>query len=262
MPDDRPQPDWPQPDWPQPDRPLADRLPLGKASRILGVDPDTLRRWADEGRVPAFTTPGGHRRFDRRALERLVDSRRTGPSGWLAGLGETPDRLTAAYRRRYGELHGRGSDARSRVPAGERATFRDEGRRLVDAMVRHLDGPGPERTRAEQRALAFAGGMGRRLAQLGVPLEDGVEMFVTARRPFLEELSVMARRRNVDAARVGQMYDVSTGLLDRLLLAFVAGHAGVDARAHAVAEPDGDPPVVARRSSSVAARSRPGEAAP
>ena len=42
-----------------------DRLALGPAARLLGVDPDTLRRWADDGRVEAFTTPGGHRRFDR-----------------------------------------------------------------------------------------------------------------------------------------------------------------------------------------------------
>ena len=41
-------------------------LSLGPASRMLGVDPDTLRRWADEGRVEAYVTPGGHRRFDRR----------------------------------------------------------------------------------------------------------------------------------------------------------------------------------------------------
>ena len=50
-------------------------------------------------------------------------------------------------------------------------------------------------------------------------------MFVSARRPFLAELSVVARRRGVEAARVGQLYDTSTGLLDRLLLAFVAAHA-------------------------------------
>ena len=67
------------------DRPLPERIALGEASRLLGVDPDTLRRWADEGRVPAFTTPGGHRRFERRALERLVANRRTGPAGGLAG---------------------------------------------------------------------------------------------------------------------------------------------------------------------------------
>jgi hypothetical protein len=51
-----------------------------------------------------------------------------------------------------------------------------------------------------------------------------VSMFISARRPFLAELSLVARRRGVDAARVGELYDTSTGLLDRLLLAFVAAH--------------------------------------
>jgi excisionase family DNA binding protein len=211
-----------------PIHPLPDRLPLGKASRLLGVDPDTLRRWADEGRVPAFTTPGGHRRFERRALERLVAARRTGPATGLAGFGDTPNRLTAAYRRRYGELHGMGPDARARVPQSERATFRENGRRLVDALVRHLDSAGVERARAEQEALSLTAHMGDRLACLGVPLRDGVSMFVAARRPFLAELSVMARRRGVDGARVGQLYDSSTGLLDRLLIAFIGAHQAAE----------------------------------
>ena len=132
------------------DRPLPERLPLGEASRLLGVDPDTLRRWADEGRVPAFTTPGGHRRFERRALERLVASRRTGPANGLAGLGATPDRLSAAYRRRYGAFHATGPDPRFYVPADERESFRDSGRQLVDALVRHLDQSGPARLAAER----------------------------------------------------------------------------------------------------------------
>jgi excisionase family DNA binding protein len=45
-----------------------DWLSVGPASRLLGVDPDTLRRWADDGRVEAYTTPGGHRRFERQSL--------------------------------------------------------------------------------------------------------------------------------------------------------------------------------------------------
>jgi excisionase family DNA binding protein len=207
------------------DRPLPERLPLGEASRLLGVDPDTLRRWADEGRVPAFTTPGGHRRFERRALERLVAQRRTGPQNGLAGLGASPDRLSAAYRRRYGEQHGTGPDPRVYVPASERESFRESGRRLVDALVRHLDESGPGRTLAEREAVDLAAHLGERLAAKGVPMSDAVSMFVAARRPFLAELSLMARRRGVEAARVGHLYDTSTGLLDRLLLAFVAGHA-------------------------------------
>jgi len=211
------------------DRPLPERLALGEASRLLGVDPDTLRRWADEGRVPAFTTPGGHRRFERRALERLVATRRTGPTGGLAGLGATPDRLSAAYRRRYGEQRGSGPDPRTYVPVDERDNFRDAGRRLVDALVRHLDESGQGRAAAERDAVALSEHLGERLAVNGVPMSDAVSMFVAARRPFLSELSLVARRRGVDAARIGQLYDVSTSLLDRLLLAFVAAHAAVSA---------------------------------
>lgn len=205
-------------------RPQPERLALGEASRLLGVDPDTLRRWADEGRVPAFTTPGGHRRFERRALERLMAARRTGPSGGLAGLGATPDRLSAAYRRRYGEHHAGTPDPRTTVPASERESYRELGRSLVDALVRHLDEEGPGRALAERDAMDHAARLGERLAIHGVALPDGVSMFVTARRPFLAELSVVARRRGVDAARIGELYDASTGLLDRLLLAFVAAH--------------------------------------
>ena len=42
--------------------------------------------------------------------------------------------------------------------------------------------------------------LGERLADHGVPMSDAVSMFVAARRPFLAELSVVARRRGVDAA--------------------------------------------------------------
>ena len=50
----------------------TDWLSLGPASRLLGVDPDTLRRWADDGRIRAYATPGGHRRFSRTDLQQIA----------------------------------------------------------------------------------------------------------------------------------------------------------------------------------------------
>ena len=44
-------------------------LALGAASRLVGVGPDSLRRWADSGKVQSYQTPGGHRRFLRSSLE-------------------------------------------------------------------------------------------------------------------------------------------------------------------------------------------------
>ena len=46
-------------------------LTLEQASERLGIHPTTLRRWADEGAVDAFLTPGGHRRFRLADLERF-----------------------------------------------------------------------------------------------------------------------------------------------------------------------------------------------
>src|SRR6266498_3067990 len=58
-------------------------LTLGQAAKFLGVAQSTIRKWSDQGRVPAFYTPGGHRRYRRRDLEAFVD--RSGPVGKASG---------------------------------------------------------------------------------------------------------------------------------------------------------------------------------
>jgi excisionase family DNA binding protein len=62
-----------EPDW----------LTLGQAAKFLGVAQSTIRKWSDQGRVPAFYTPGGHRRYRRRDLEMFLD--RSGPGGSTTG---------------------------------------------------------------------------------------------------------------------------------------------------------------------------------
>src|SRR6188472_2591692 len=52
----------------------ADWLTLGQAAKYLGVAQSTIRKWSDQGRVPAFYTPGGHRRFRRRDLDAFLES--------------------------------------------------------------------------------------------------------------------------------------------------------------------------------------------
>jgi excisionase family DNA binding protein len=59
----------------------ADWLTLGQAARFLGVAQSTIRKWSDQGRVPAFYTPGGHRRFRRSDLEAFVEQSGPGRRG-------------------------------------------------------------------------------------------------------------------------------------------------------------------------------------
>jgi excisionase family DNA binding protein len=206
---------------------VAERpLSLGPASRLLGVDPDTLRRWADEGRIEAFTTTGGHRRFSRAAVERILEARRHDATMRLANLGATRDRLSRAYRRGYASPADV-ADVREAIPESDRDAYRDGGRALVAALLAHLDAADDEaRGTAEALATTVTEDLARRMAAAGIALADAVSLFVAARRPFLTELGVIARRRSVDPDRLATIYDTSSGLLDRLLLRLVAAHGG------------------------------------
>lgn len=48
-------------------------LSPGVAADLIGVHTDTLKRWAEAGRIEAFRTPTGHRRYRRSDLEKILE---------------------------------------------------------------------------------------------------------------------------------------------------------------------------------------------
>lgn len=48
---------------------------VGQAAELLGVSPDTVRRWVDSGELPAVKTSRGRRLVDGRALARFSAKR-------------------------------------------------------------------------------------------------------------------------------------------------------------------------------------------
>ena len=189
-------------------------LSLGQASRTLGVTPNTLRRWADRGEIPSFITPGGHRRFPLVAVQALVPATRARrPS-----LATTPDRIARAYRK-----------ARPHEPAGwlsglsedERIRFRKRGKQLVDDLLTYLDAERGDLSAAERHA----GEYGAEAARLGATLTDAVEGFLRFRKPFVDELAVLARRRHLDTREATALLTDAEAALDRLLVALMTGHS-------------------------------------
>jgi excisionase family DNA binding protein len=55
-------------------------LTLGQAASYLGVAQSTIRKWSDGGRITAFYTPGGHRRFRRSDLDQFLSGSRGTPA--------------------------------------------------------------------------------------------------------------------------------------------------------------------------------------
>jgi excisionase family DNA binding protein len=49
-------------------------LTTSEVSRLLGVSPNTVTRWAREGRLPCRLTLGGHHRFDRQVIEGIRET--------------------------------------------------------------------------------------------------------------------------------------------------------------------------------------------
>src|SRR5450759_5155298 len=204
---------------------------LGEASRLLGIAPGTLRRWADEGRIPVFTTPGGHRRFARSTLSALLPAARTHrPS--LARLGASPERMARAYhaRSRTGMSGTPGAPATGRpwiagLTDEARDTFRTRGRELVALVLEHLDAPDAERAAETlQAASQLAAAYGRESAAQGASLSEAVERFLWFRSPFVVELGALARRRGLDTREATALLADAEAATDRLLVSMMTGH--------------------------------------
>jgi excisionase family DNA binding protein len=196
---------------------------LGEASRLLGIAPGTLRRWADAGRIPVFTTPGGHRRFSRSTISALLPATRTRRPA-LARLGASAERMARAYRsRRSAPSAGRPWIAGLTDEA--RDTFRARGRELVALLLEHLDAPDAERAAETLRAASqLAAAYGRETAAQGASLSEAVERFLWFRSPFVVELGALARRRGLDTREATALLADAEAATDRLLVSMMTGH--------------------------------------
>ncbi len=194
-------------------------LSLHEASARLGVSPATLRLWADRGRVHAFRTPGGHRRFRERDLATLA----AGGETLLAG---EPLRVLAhaALGRTRFEVSDGWLDKEAwyrRFPPGAREEQRELGRQVVKALSELVSLADAEEALAE-RAVRLGQAYGRLNEKYGITLGDALRAFLFFRDAFIESL--------VELAKTSAAFDILTLMrrtsrfVDTMLLTMVESY--------------------------------------
>jgi excisionase family DNA binding protein len=207
---------------PQPDI-LEQWLTVQQACALIGVAPATLRRWSAAGDVPAFTTPGGHRRFARSTILALLPAAgRARPN--LERLGQTPQHMTDVYRHHLTEacqgaawMVGLGDD--------QREALRYYGRAISSSLLASIDAPTPQEHRAAVvNAEEAASACGRIAAQGCARIGETVETFLRFRGLFLAELVAMSRRRGLDTIAATDLLVAANQAIDQLQVAVISGH--------------------------------------
>jgi excisionase family DNA binding protein len=209
-------------------------LTIRDACALLGVDQSTLRRWTDEGRVPAFLTPGGHRRYLEEDLRALVAGDRKKPARTRVNRQQLTSRSLRAYEDDYLE------EARSRpwyqAFAGEQQEeHRRLGRRLVDLAIRYAatSGHRQERTQLLVQGREIGDYYGRSGAQAGLDPSESIEAFLYFRYPTVRAVLSVIEEENLPARRASRLFIGIDDFIDQVLLAMMRAYELEKQRAEA-----------------------------
>ena len=195
-------------------------ISISEASHLLGVSEAALRQWTDEGRIKAFVTPGGHRRYSRAELKKFMNShpRMLGIKDLVLELEDTAEILRQIARTSlkdkpwYHHL-----DEKSGRHMAEL------GRRLLDLIIKYITEPAK---REETTGLVREVGhdFGETLAETGLTLTDAVEAFILHRDPIMHAATQLMRKKEAFTGRVVEAIPLVAHVMDEALVSLVAAH--------------------------------------
>ena len=213
---------------------------LSGAAAIAGVSVSTLRRWADEGRIPSFRTAGGHRRFRVRDLQQaLLPARHAGDEVEVFG-----DLAATRIRRQLAAPRTRDLDWLGGIDEHGRERLGLLGRHLLTTIEEYL---ARRRPRAAVLAEARQFGLlyGRELASARFTVRQAVEAFTFFRRSLEEAARRYAFQTQNTPQEIDDLRDQLDVLNDRVLLGIAEAYddptARVGARERPPSEGDSSP---------------------
>jgi excisionase family DNA binding protein len=192
---------------------------LAEASRTLGVNESTLRRWADAGQVRTFRTPGGHRRFSRSDLATLTASRPAAGESRTT-LGEL---AVSRIRRRMQRPPQQTEAWYAVLTEEERLRLRLLGRRLV-ALIGEYFARRARRPRLTDEARAIGQAYGYELRRNGTSLRNALAAFMFFRHALDDTARQLAIKNGLSIDETIDGLEHIANLADEVLLAIAEAY--------------------------------------
>lgn len=197
-----------------------DIVSIRDASRILGVNEATLRQWTDEGKLKAFVTPGGHRRYFKSELSKFTrSSQRALGIKDLAVEVEDTSRQHQQIARHFMDSH----PELKQGDVGEQKHMAEMGRRILELIVKYISEPA-KRTDTISSARKVGAGFGITLAEMGLPLTDSVQEFLSHRDPIIRAAVHLIGKRKLVKSSIVEAIPLANRFIDETLVSMIAAH--------------------------------------
>ncbi len=195
-------------------------ISIGKASHALGVSEAALRQWTDEGKLRAFITPGGHRRYSKADLKRFMSSPHK-----VRGLKDLVSQLedTAHLHREIARKHLDTASRDTRFSQESRRHLAELSRHLLNLIIRYITEPS-KREETIRLTHDIGHDFGKTLAKMGLKLTDSVEAFSMHRDPIMNAATRLMKRRESFTGRIAEAIPLVAHVMDEALVSLVAAH--------------------------------------
>lgn len=200
-------------------------LGITKAANILGIHPLTLRNWADQGHIPFYRTPGGHRRFRRSDLIVFLEQMNQGThtSALVTVAQRAVQQAIATLPRQPSTVLN--PSWRGDMSEKQLDTMRSVGRNLLGLVIQYAAGNADEAILHRGRQIGTVYGKFARDKHMSI--SETVATFNFFRDTIIEvTFEASANEADVEAANP-QLYRRLNHFMNEVLLATVEAAEGV-----------------------------------
>jgi excisionase family DNA binding protein len=193
---------------------------IKEASSYLGVSEAALRNWTDEGKIKAFITPGGHRRYFPSELKKFanVHTKTLGISDLVIELEET-----VTQHREIAKNYLQKIPWYSDLSRKSQEQLADTGRSLLNLIIKYISEPSHRKDILAQIRDVGAS-LGAMSADLQIPLTDSIEAFLVHRDPIITTVTYLMKKREAFGGKIAGVIPMIAHVMDEALLALVSAH--------------------------------------